>query len=67
MTAKIEGQVLVETDLGRNVVYVPMHAKDDPKQWEHGKLSSYREDGAIFVRFKGPTGERCNPEDLRWG
>lgn len=65
--AKIEGQTLTSDDLGRTVVYVPNHAAEDPKQWEHGKLSSFRPDGSIFVRFKGPTGERCNPENLRWG
>jgi len=64
----IQGQVVTQTDVGRNVTYVPNHAPDDPSQWERGVLSSFREDdGAIFVRFKGPNGERCNPENLRWG
>ena len=63
----IEGQVLTDDDLGRNVTFIPNHAKDDPTQWERGRLSSFGDDGAIFVRFKGPNGERCGSENLRWG
>lgn len=55
-----------EADVGRKVTYVPNHAKEDPSQWEYGVISSVREDGAIFVRFKGPNGERCSPDNLRW-
>jgi hypothetical protein len=58
----IGGRALKPSDIGCNVTYVPKYG-----QREHGKLSSYRDDGAIFVRFKGPGGERCNPEDLEWG
>lgn len=58
----IQGKILTEDDLGRNVTYNPRFGKR-----EFGKLSSFREDGAIFVRFKGPNGERCDPEDLIWG
>lgn len=65
--AKIEGIRLTEEDLGRKVTYVPNHALDRPLLWEHGELSSFRDDGAIFVRFKGPCGERCEPDNLRWG
>ncbi len=25
-----------------------------------------RENDAIFIRFKGPNGERCDPEQLTW-
>jgi hypothetical protein len=69
---KIQGRELTESDIGSNVTYKPNHAKDDPSQWEHGKLSSFRYEqdrveGTIFVRFKGPNGERCNPENLVWG
>ena len=67
MCPRIEDRELTEADLGRNVTYVPNHAKDNPSQWERGKLSSFRPDGAIFVRFRGPNGERCDPENLRWG
>ncbi len=66
MKPAIEGIELRHEDLGRKIVYVPNHAPEDPTQWQHGVLSSYRDNGAIFVRFKGPTGERCEPENLRW-
>ncbi len=62
----IDPKELKKSDIGRNVIYKPQHAKEDPKQWEYGHLSSFRADGAIFVRFKGPNGERCNPEDIYW-
>jgi hypothetical protein len=60
MSASIEQKVLDETDIGRGVIYNNGYGK------EYGKLSSFREDGAIFVRFLGPNGERCNPESLKW-
>jgi len=59
---RIEGKLLEPSDVGRNVTYTHLHGERD-----FGKLSSYREDGAIFVRFKGPNGERCDPEQLSWG
>lgn len=58
---RIEGKVLMQSDIGRHVVYVALDGERQP-----GVLSSFREDGAIFVRFKGQTGERCSPEQLRW-
>lgn len=64
----IEGKKITDDDIGRRVTYIPNHAKDDPKQWEHGVLSSFNDSaGAIFVRFKGPQGERCSQENLTWG
>lgn len=63
---KIQGQELTENDIGSNVTYRPNHAFDDATQWERGKLSSFGENG-IWVRFKGPQGEKCNPENLIWG
>ena len=63
----IDVKSLTEADIGRNVVYRPHHALDGPvSEWEYGKLSSFRKDGSIFVRFKGPQGERCDPENLFW-
>lgn len=67
MTAKIEGIELQPEDIGRKITYVPNHANDRPLLWERGELTSFREDGAIFVKFKGACGERCEPENLRWG
>lgn len=66
MKAIIQDKALTDDDIGRHVIYIPNHAPDDPKQWEHGVLSSFREDGAIFVRFKSANGERCEPHNLRW-
>ena len=54
----IEIATLQESDIGRNVVY----------HWEFcdreaGKLSSWN-DKFVFVRFNGPNGEACEPEDV---
>lgn len=49
---------LTESDIGRNVTY--------HREWcdkEFGKLSSWNHK-FIFVKFKGPTGEACEPEDV---
>lgn len=62
----INPKTLTLDDIGRVVIYKPPHFIDEPSMWEWGVLSSFRDDGAIFVRFKGPTGERCSPEDLWW-
>lgn len=54
----IEISKLTESDVGRNVTY-----HREVCNVEHGKLSSwnYR---FVFVRFKGPTGEACEPADV---
>lgn len=57
----IEVKDLNPWDIGRKVSYRPRESG-----WEFGVLSSVREDGAIFVKFKGPTGERCEPKNLFW-
>jgi len=49
---------LAEEDVGRNVIY---HREFCEK--EVGKLSSWNHK-FVFVRFKGPTGESCEPEDV---
>jgi hypothetical protein len=67
MNPQIEGQEVTEQDIARAVTYVPNHAKDDATQWENGWLSSYRDDGGIWIRFKGPNGEKCDADNLRWG
>jgi hypothetical protein len=59
---KIQGKHLEQSDVGRWVTYTPSHGAK-----ERGTLSSFREDGAIFVRFKGPQGERCDADALSWG
>ena len=54
----IEIKNLKEKDVGRNIVY-----HRDFCEVEHGKLSSWNEK-YIFVRFKGPTGEACEEQDI---
>ena len=61
-TPQIESKELTPDDIGRNVTFTYAHGER-----VFGKLSSYREDGAIFVRFKGPNGELCDAEALSWG
>lgn len=62
----IDPKTLTEADIGRVVIFKPFESLDDPSCWEYGSLSSYREDGAIFVRFRGPNGERCSPDSIYW-
>lgn len=54
----IEINKLTQSDIGRNVIY---HREFCDR--EVGKLSSWN-DKYIFVRFKGPYGESCQPEDI---
>ena len=54
----IDKSKLTEKDIGRNVIYHREFCKR-----EEGKLSSWN-DKYIFVRFKGPNGEACEPEDI---
>lgn len=49
---------LSETDIGRKIVY---HREFCDRQ--EGVLSSWNTT-YIFVRFKGPNGEACQPEDV---
>ncbi len=49
---------LTQEDVGRNVIY---HREFCNR--EFGKLSSWNHK-YVFVRFKGPNGEACEPEDV---
>jgi hypothetical protein len=49
---------LSEDDVGRLVIYHREHCNR-----EEGKLSSWN-DKFVFVRFKGPGGEACEPSDV---
>ncbi len=49
---------LKESDKGRNVIYHREYCEQ-----EVGQLSSWNEK-YIFVRFKGPNGESCEPTDV---
>lgn len=46
------------SDVGRKVVYRREHCKR-----EEGELSSWNT-CFVFVKFKGPTGEACDPADV---
>jgi len=54
----IDPKTLTPEDVGREVVYQPRHA-----QREYGSLTSWN-DEFVFVRFRGPTGEACRPQDV---
>jgi len=54
----IEIAKLTEKDIGRNVTYHRQFCRI-----EFGKLSSWNSK-YVFVRFKGPNGEACEPEDV---
>jgi len=54
----IEPSALIKSDKGRKVVYHPLFC---PHQ--EGVLTSWN-DKFVFVRFNGPTGEACEPEDV---
>lgn len=62
----IEGTVLELTHLGALVRYTDPHSGRS----DLGVLSSWRVSDSgeplIWVRFKGPNGERCDPERLTW-
>lgn len=49
---------LTEKDKGRNIIY---HREFCNR--EVGKLTSWNQK-FVFVRFKGPTGEACEPADV---
>ena len=54
----IEISKLTEKDIGRNVTY-----RREFCETQHGKLSSWNTT-FVFVRFEGPNGEACEPEDV---
>lgn len=54
----IDPKKLTKDDIGRNVTYHREHCKK-----EFGTLSSWN-DTYVFVKFKGPNGEACLPEDV---
>ena len=54
----IEIGKLTEADVGRRVHYHREFCDE-----EHGVLSSWNSK-IVFVRFKGPNGEACEPSDI---
>ncbi len=54
----IDPKTLTPADIGRKVSYRREFCRP-----EDGELTSWN-DKTVFVRFKGPTGEGCEPEDV---
>lgn len=74
MTIQIQNKTLTDKDIGRNVTYVPTHARSnktdvtsgiDHEDCEYGQISSFNEH-AVFVNF-GRYTAGCYPTDLVWG
>ena len=57
----IDITTLTKEDISKQVIYLPPHIKIP----EAGVLSSWN-DTYIFVKFLGPNGEACIPEDLNF-
>jgi hypothetical protein len=55
----IDPATLTPSDVGRRVLYM------DYGRCEEGTLSSWTA-STVFVKFKGATGEACNPEDVEF-
>ena len=58
----IDPKTLTDADKGRKVIYQEPGDFEGAKR-EEGELSSWN-DFYVFVRFKGPNGESCLPEDV---
>lgn len=54
----IDLKTLTPDDVGRSVTYHREYC-----QPEHGTLTSWNKK-FVFVKFKGPNGEACEPEDV---
>ena len=66
---KIEGKVLEDSDIGRNVWYVPNNAKNgDYSEWQRGILFAFEthENGQIYVSFQNMDPESIKPQNLKW-
>lgn len=70
----IDITTLTQEDVGKWVIYKPFHAKEDPDQWEEGKLKSWNDVNMFVVyhcnnewnRFQDFTGAATDPADLDW-
>jgi len=56
---------LSDFKVGQHVRYVPYHAHGDAshEDCENGVVTNIGSE-YVFVRFKGPNGEACKPEQL---
>jgi hypothetical protein len=64
----IEGREVSSEDIGSPATYIPRHAKRDASHpdSERGVISGFNERW-VFVRFRGPNGQACDPNNLVWG
>jgi len=62
---KIEDKIVGVNDVGRKVMYTPPHLPDGSPESEEGEIISFNS-RYVFVRFRGPNGEACNPSNLKW-
>ena len=51
---------LTDEDVGREVIYTTLHGER-----EAGRLSSWNH-RFVFLRFKGPQGEACEPDQCHF-
>lgn len=51
---------LNESDIGRKVIFTYQHGERC-----EGEITSWN-DRYVFVRFKGPNGEACDPSNLEF-
>ncbi len=65
---EIQNIKLERKHLGLFVTYIPNHAKGNPAHTdaERGIISTINNLG-VWVRFKSPNGQKCNPDNLVWG
>jgi hypothetical protein len=69
---------LTEQDIGKTIYYIPLHAIDDPKQWERGRIKSFKNQSKLaFVVYANGnnakidhydryTAAATDYEDLTW-
>lgn len=57
MNLKIEDTEISDKDIGKKVIYTPTN--------QVGVIRSIS-NLYVFVKFKSPNGEACNPKDLIW-
>jgi len=64
----IQGKTLDESDVGRNVRYVPTHANGDlsHSDIEDGRITSWNEVN-VFVDYGHGSHPATDPKDLVWG
>ena|ERR1035437_4689748 len=67
MIHTIEGRQVTHNDIGSIVLYLPNHTNGNilHKDCEKGIITSFSEQ-TLWVRFRSPNGESCDPNNLKW-